>query len=117
MGNWTDPEFYQNNRIPYFANGWIIGDFKTVSSGRDYWRSLPDPFDPEFERRARVVTSVIADEVLGSPWCVGVFIDNEMSWGATGTVRRQYGIVLDALNRDASESPTQAEFMRLLAGR
>lgn len=86
FGNWIDPSFYQMDRFPYFANGWIIGDFKKVSSGSDYWGALPDPFDPVFEERALATVRQIAEEVQNSPWCVGVFIDNEMSWGLMGSV-------------------------------
>jgi agarase len=110
-GNWVDPVFYQNKRLPYFANGWIIGDFKKVSSGFDYWGAMPDPFDPEFVKRANITTQVIAKEVLNNPWCVGVFIDNEMSWGGEGAPIRRYGIVLDALSRIANDSPTKAAFV------
>lgn len=114
MGNWVDPVFYQNKRIPYFANGWIIGDFKTVSSGFDYWGAMPDPFDPEFVKRALKTAKVISEEVLNSPWCIGVFIDNEMSWGGKGAPIRQYGIVLDAFSRNANESPTKSAFVNYL---
>lgn len=113
-GNWVDPEFYQNNRFPYFANGWIIGDFKTVSSGHDHWRALPDPFDPEFERRAKLTLKVVGDEVLSSPWCAGVFVDNEMSWGSMESNQKRYGVVLHALKREASDCPTKAQFMKLI---
>lgn len=113
-GNWTDASFYQMNRIPYFANGWIIGDFKTVSSGADVWSPMPDPFDPEFERRAKLTTQVIADEVKNNPYCIGVFVDNEKSWGNPSSLRGRYGIVIHTMNRPASESPTKAEFMRRL---
>lgn len=58
--NWAGYEFYHENRMPYYANGWIIGDFKTVRSGMDYWAPMPDVFDPEFERRAKVTVDVIA---------------------------------------------------------
>ncbi|AWB68877.1 agarase [Saccharobesus litoralis] len=114
FGNWTDPMFYDNTQVPYFANGWIIGDFKKVSSGADFWGAMPDPFDPEFVRRAKVTTKVIAEEIKNSPWCVGVFIDNEMSWGGEGKPISRYGIVIDALSRNAQDSPTKAEFVRLL---
>ncbi|WP_111979266.1 beta-galactosidase [Algibacillus agarilyticus] len=113
-GNWTDASFYQMDRIPYFANGWIIGDFKTVSSGADVWSPMPDPFDPEFARRALVTTKVIAQEVKNNPWCVGVFIDNEKSWGNQSTPRGHYGIVIHTLNRPATESPSKAHFMKIL---
>ena len=114
FGNWIDPMFYQLDRIPFFANGWIIGDFKTVSSGNDYWAPLPDPFDPLFEERAYATVRQIAAEVQDSPWCIGVFIDNEKSWGMMGSVGRQYGLVINTLARDDSDSPTKTVFTRWL---
>lgn len=110
FGNWVAPEFYHAKRVPYFANGWIIGDFKRLYSGSDYWGPIPDPYDPEFERRAKYTTQVIADEVLNSPWCIGIFIDNEMSWGREDT----YGIVLDALHQPIAESPAKQAFVTIL---
>jgi len=113
-GNWTDSAFYQMDQIPYFANGWIIGDFKTVSSGNDVWSKMPDPFDPEFKRRTELTTKVIADEVNNNPWCVGVFVDNEKSWGNVSTKRGHYGIVIHTLSTEENDSPTKNEFNRLL---
>ncbi|MBT8100729.1 MAG: beta-galactosidase, partial [Gammaproteobacteria bacterium] len=117
FGNWVDPMFYQLNRFPYFANGWIIGDFKTVSSGNDYWAPLPDPFDPLFGERAYATVRQIAAEVQDNPWCIGVFIDNEKSWGMMGSVASQYGIVINTLARSDDDSPTKARFTRWLKSR
>lgn len=114
FGNWTDPTFYQDTQVPYFANGWIIGDFKTLSSGFDIWGELPDPFDPEFVRRALVTTKVIAEEIKNSPWCVGVFIDNEMSWGGDGAPQRRYGVILNALSQPAKDSPAKQHIVQIL---
>lgn len=114
LGNWTDPRFYQNNQVPYFANGWIIGDFKTVSSGNDFWSPLPDVFDPEFARRADITASNVAEQVKDNPWCVGVFIDNEKSFGRSETNEARYGIVINTLSRDGSEVPTKAAFTNLM---
>lgn len=114
FGNWTDASFYQMNRIPYFANGWIIGDFKTLSTGSDYWGAMPDPFDPEFTRRAEVTTQVIAEEVQGNPWCVGIFVDNEKSWGNLKSTENRYALVVNALSWDAAESPTKEAFVKIL---
>lgn len=114
MGNWVDPAFYHKNQFPYFANGWIIGDFKTVTSDGVGWAPMPDPFDPEFERRARVTTKVISEEVKNNPWCIGVFIDNEKSWGSKGSVEKHYRIIISALTLDASESPTKSIFVNKL---
>ncbi|MGD8174427.1 agarase [Marinimicrobium sp. ARAG 43.8] len=114
FGNWVDPGFYEMKNYPYFANGWIIGDFKTVSSGNDYWGALPDPFDPRFKDRAYATVQQIREEVNNSPWCVGVFIDNEMSWGIMGSVESQYGLVLNTLARPSDESPSKAAFVQQL---
>ncbi len=114
FGNWLDPSYYATAQLPYFANGWIIGNFKTVSSGDDYWAPLPDPFDPLFAERARATARSLASEVRGSPWCAGIFIDNEKSWGRVGTPQGQYGIVINTLSRSASDSPTKAVFVKLL---
>ncbi|WP_143873707.1 beta-galactosidase [Catenovulum sediminis] len=111
FGNWIDTGYYDMQNYPYFANGWIIGDFKTVSSGNDYWSPLPDPFDPVFKQRTDITVKQIASEVKNSPWCVGVFIDNEKSWGMMGSTESQYGIVINTLSRHANESPTKQAFM------
>jgi agarase len=114
FGNWVDPAFYSNTQVPYFANGWIVGDFKTVSSGNDFWSPMPDVFDPKFEERAMYTARVVADEVKNSPWCVGVFIDNEKSFGRSETLQSQYGIVIHTLKRNGETVPTKAEFTRLM---
>lgn len=111
MGNWVDPAFYPNERVPYFANGWVIGDFKTLSSKSDVWSPMPDAFDPEFVRRAKITVDVVASEIKSSPWCVGVFIDNEKSWGfREGSVEKRFGLILDALSKSAEDSPAKARF-------
>lgn len=114
LGNWADPTFYDNTQVPYFANGWIRGNYKTVSSGNDFWAPMPDVFDPEFAVRADYTAKVVAQEVNNSPWCVGVFIDNEKSFGRSETKEARYGIVLNTLRRDGKDVPTKAEFTRLM---
>lgn len=114
FGNWLDPVFYDDSKVPYFANGWIIGDFKTVSTGSDFWAPLPDPFDPKFTERARATASQIASEVKGNPWCVGVFIDNEKSWGRPESVAQRYAVVINTMARNAADSPTKAAWMKIL---
>ncbi len=115
FGNWVDPAFYPNEQVPYFANGWIIGDYKVLTSEYDHWAPMPDFFDPKFRERARATISVVADEIQGSPWCVGIFIDNEKSWGIReGNLKQRYGIMLNALSRNAEDSPAKAHFMTIL---
>lgn len=114
LGNWNSPEFYSNDRVPFFANGWIIGEYKTVSSGDDFWSPLPDPFDPLFRVRTKATITQVREEIQGSPWCVGIFIDNEKSWGRMGSIEGQHGIAIHTLSRDDKESPTKAVFTKTL---
>lgn len=113
-GNWADHSLYNNGEIPYIADGWIIGDYKTVSSGFDFWGAIPDPFDPKFAERADLTVRAIAERVQDSPWCIGVFIDNEISWGRPETKEQTYGIVIYTLSRDAADTPAKAALMALL---
>ncbi len=115
FGNWVDPKFYPNEQVPYFANGWIIGDYQTLSSGYDIWGPTPDFFDPKFSERAVATISKIAEEIKGSPWCVGVFIDNEKSWGNPDDPdEKRYGLIMDALSRSTESSFAKTEFSRQL---
>ena len=111
FGNWVDPAFYKAKQVPYFANGWIIGDFKTLSGKKNHWGLMPDPFDSVFAERAKATIDEVANKVKASPWCVGIFIDNEKSWGAReGSVEARYGLILDALSKNATESPAKKAF-------
>ena len=111
FGNWVDPAFYQTEQVPYFANGWIIGDFQTLSGEVNHWGLMPDVFDPVFAERAKATIDAIAADVKGSPWCSGIFFDNEKSWGEReGTIGQRYGVILDALSKDAATSPAKAAF-------
>lgn len=111
FGNWVDPAFYQAEQVPYFANGWIIGDFKTLSGYENHWGLMPDPFDPLFKQRAVATIKVIAADVKNSPWCAGIFIDNEKSWGEReGSVPQRYGVILDGLSKSSQDSPAKAAF-------
>ncbi|MFC3120678.1 agarase [Agaribacter flavus] len=115
FGNWVDPAFYAAKQVPYFANGWIIGDFKTLSGYKNHWGLMPDPFDPVFAERAQYTIDVLKRKVKGSPWCAGIFIDNEKSWGErTGTVPQRYGVILDALSKSVQDSPAKAAFSERL---
>lgn len=114
LGNWNDPMFYDNNKVPFFANGWIIGDFKTVSSGNDFWGAMPDVFDPKFNERALFTVKNVAEQVKNNPWCVGVFIDNEKSFGRPDSIESTYGIVLHTLRRNGNDVPTKAAFTQTM---
>ncbi|MGA9658344.1 MAG: beta-galactosidase [Asticcacaulis sp.] len=114
MGNWADPAFFGNGRLAYFAYGNIDGKFQKLSSGSDYWGGLADPYDPKFAEAAQAKVKDIAAQVQNDPWCIGTYIDNELSWGNTSSDTAHYGLVLHTLSVDAAGSFAKAHFSQSL---
>ncbi|MBN8430971.1 beta-galactosidase [Microbulbifer salipaludis] len=114
LGNWAADPFYEQQRIPFVAFADIIGEFSTLSSGFDFWHPVPDPYDPRFYERAVVAAKSVNQQIQGSPWCMGIFFDNEQSFGRLESDELHYGIVINTLSRDASDTPAKGAFTKVL---
>lgn len=114
LGNWVEQGFYTNQQIPYFAFADINGDFSTLRSGFDFWHPLPDPYDPVFYERAVVSAEFVANQIQGSPWCIGIFYDNEQSFGRPESDELYFGLITNTLALDAKKSPAKAVFAKIL---
>lgn len=114
LGNWAEPEFYENTRIPFIAFADINGDYKTLTSGFDLWHPLPDPYDPVFYERAVVSAEFVKEQMKASPWCMGIFYDNEQSFGRPDNDQLYYGLVLNTLKESATDKPAKAAFSKIL---
>ncbi|MEM6884551.1 MAG: beta-galactosidase [Verrucomicrobiota bacterium] len=117
FGNWTDERFFNNGRVPYFAHVWIRGEYQRVSTGNDYWGPIHDPFDPKFKTSVATSVAGITDQLDGDPWCVGIFVDNEISWGSYSHDPMRFGIVINTLGRPTEESSAKAAFVIMLKQR
>ncbi|QDT69402.1 hypothetical protein MalM25_23390 [Planctomycetes bacterium MalM25] len=114
FGNWVEDGYYKNRRIPFFAFADINGDFKTLESAFDFWHPLPDPYDPVFYERALVSAEFVAGQIEKSPWCIGIFYDNEQSFGRPESDKMYFGLVTNTLELDAKEAPCKAAFTKIL---
>jgi len=113
IANWSDPALYELKRVPYTATIDISGDYARVVSGQDYWGKMHDPFDPKF---AAAVEKSIRDTVQpyrDDPWCLGYFIDNEISWGSGDSDRGHYGLAYGTLAA-TKDSPAKMAFVEQL---
>lgn len=113
IANWSDPALYELKRVPYTATIDISGDYARVASGQDYWGKMHDPFDPRF---AAAVEKNLRDTVQryrDDPWCLGYFIDNEISWGSAGSERGHYGLAYGTLD-ETKDSPAKKAFVEQL---
>ncbi len=56
-----------------------------LEGSRDGWWKFRDPFHPEFRTTFRKQLSERKSE-LDDPWCIGFFVDNELSWGGASSL-------------------------------
>jgi hypothetical protein len=84
LANWTDRELSQRRKVPYVATVAVWGPSRALYGS-------PDPFDPRFEETLRDDLKNVAF-AKNDPWCLGIFVDNEINWGsgATGPGRIHY---------------------------
>lgn len=71
MANWSDPDVYHLRRTPY-----------VVAMGSGMNKKVPPQLDEEAFRKIamkRVNAETVAD-LKDDPWCLGVFVDNELHW-------------------------------------
>jgi hypothetical protein len=69
IGNWSDPGIYLIRKTPYVLTAY------SPKSG-----VIADPYAAGFQEQIESTLRSMTDE-LGDPWCLGVFIDNELKWG------------------------------------
>ena len=79
IANWSNPSICDLRRTPYTATFSTRGPVIEGSSG--WWGKLRDPFAPEFTENAKKSAAAEAKRSGEDPWCVGWFVDNELSWG------------------------------------
>ncbi|MHC5036224.1 MAG: beta-agarase [Planctomycetota bacterium] len=79
IGNWSDGKIRLDRQTPYVTSLSSAGPPIAGSTG--YWRQFPDPFDPRFREGVQKRLEKEKGRAAGDPWCLGIFIDNELSWG------------------------------------
>lgn len=79
IANWSDGFIYNLRHTPYTAT-FGTGNRK-IEGSAGYWGKFPDPFSKEFEETVGKNAKAEAERSGDDPWCLGWFVDNEISWG------------------------------------
>ncbi|MFH1738262.1 MAG: beta-galactosidase [bacterium] len=112
IGNWSQHDMFRLKRVPYTVA--IHYSWDNVKWFETAWRAMLDVFDPGF---ATIVENRIQDAVKewkDDPWCLGYFVDNELSWSGWGDdIRQRCDIPLRVLTQDKS-LPSKQEFVKRL---
>ncbi|MCL2710297.1 MAG: carboxypeptidase-like regulatory domain-containing protein [Planctomycetaceae bacterium] len=78
IANWSESQIYNLRKTPYTATLNSSGPVIVGSEG--YWGQFRDPFHPDFRRN--MATTMSRQQALADdPWCIGIFVDNELGWG------------------------------------
>ncbi|WP_422359622.1 hypothetical protein [Reichenbachiella sp.] len=84
FGNVSDDTLCLDQKTPYVGTVWINGTPK-IEGSEGFWGKFHDVFDPEFRAAVRVSMEQ-QQRGADDPWCIGFFVDNEMSWGQIGSL-------------------------------
>jgi len=79
IGAWSARDVCALRRTPYAATISLHGA-KTLEGHEGFWHPFWDVFDPSFRETVRGRMAGQAGSTAGDSWCVGYFVDNELSW-------------------------------------
>lgn len=102
IANWSDAAVYRLRKTPYTAT--ISFSSRPIEGSEGYWGKFPDPFDPTFRTALRKRLDADRDSFAGDPWCIGIFVHNELGWGD------ELSLALGALASGADQ-PAKAAFV------
>lgn len=105
IGNWSDPAIYREKKTPYVVT--LSSGKRKIEGSTGYWGQFPDPFDPTFDQPLREAMAREANQSVIDPWCLGYFVDNELSWGDDVSLAL-------ATVRSPAEQPAKKAFMEML---
>jgi len=79
IANWSTDSIYLQRQTPYTATIHFGG--RNLEGSEGYWGKFRDVFDPSFAAAVREALSRQRGRTADDPWCIGYFVDNELSWG------------------------------------
>jgi len=80
IANWSSAQFYRMQRTPYTET--LNINAQEIRGSKGYWGKFIDPFDPQFRQTIQASARQAARTSGRDPWCIGYFVQNEISWGS-----------------------------------
>jgi len=80
LGNWSAPEYRLKRKTPYVVSIHYGGPI--IQGSKGLWKQFADVFDPRSRAALAKRMAQEAGTSAGDPWCIGYFVDNELSWGS-----------------------------------
>lgn len=81
LGNWSSMDFIRNQRTPYTTEILRASNCPRTTAIAGF-KGVVDPFSEQFKASLRKnATSDEMQAIVNDPWCIGLFINNELVWG------------------------------------
>jgi hypothetical protein len=103
IGNWSDERLCRLRHTPYTAT--LSIGARIIEGSEGYWGKFADVFDPSFREAVRKNMAYHAATAAQDPWCLGFFVDNELSWGNETSLA-------EAALLSPAEQPAKIEFLK-----
>ncbi|MBQ9430839.1 MAG: beta-galactosidase [Kiritimatiellae bacterium] len=79
VANWSAREVVNLRKTPYTSTFGTSGP--EIAGSKGWWGKFRDSFAKEFIDNTRKSAEKEARQSGDDPWCIGYFVDNELSWG------------------------------------
>ncbi|HDY86669.1 MAG TPA: beta-agarase [bacterium] len=76
IANWSDADIYLQRKTPY-----VVSINYSSKNLKESPHKFPDVFDPDFKRGLQERMASEKGKSANDSWCLGYFVDNELSWG------------------------------------
>ncbi|WP_020208773.1 beta-galactosidase [Gilvimarinus chinensis] len=103
LGVASDKQLTTDGVTPYTETVWVTGT-KKIEASKGYWGKFHDVFDPSFKKQLKLALSN-REHTVDDPWLLGFFIENELSWGAEGSLAV-------ATLESPADQPAKIEFVK-----
>ena len=80
LGNWAHDYVWMLRRTPYCATIDFSSRTRSPFWTKGRGRPVPDVDSPQFVADLREKAESLASKMRNDPWCLGVFVDNELGW-------------------------------------
>ena len=81
IGNWSHEYIWALRRTPYVVTiDPSSNNRMAIRKKKGIGITVPDVYSPKFAEDVRAQLRKLAEKVKNDPWCVGVFVDNELDW-------------------------------------
>ena len=86
-GNWVHPDILKAEfHHPYITAVEFAKFYDVIEGCRQIgWQKFPDVFNPGFAAGIKEALQTRQKYTVDDPFCIGYFVDNELSWGKTNT--------------------------------